>query len=366
MLHAMTGQIIARMEQFAAASLRRPALTLAIVAVVLILDHFILGPYSYLKWHDLGEQHFTRYLVIANTFEKFGRYYWFPYGAGGVDLLSNGFRFTDFFFLFFKIFPYWLVIPALRLIQLFIAGWFMYLLCRDSLKFPVCAALAGGLFFQLLQMNLMEYYFGFGALPLLAWALERLARRTGWAPWVGVAGLGIAYSLGATVHLAMFFTLPGLFAWLLLIRAVSFWRLVPLMTVFGIFCLLPQIDMVWAMLVNVPLSHRAQWDLSALNLAGFTRTVATQAFWLLPLIGLSGAGAVLAWRDGDKRPLILMALVAVMFASIVLEYPVRHFLGAHIKILRGFALARFAELAPFYLSIGAAWGLWLSARALKR
>ena len=362
----MAGQIITSMENFSAACVRRPALTFAIVAAIIILDHFILGPYSYLKWHDLGEQHFTRYLLIANTFEKFGRYYWFPYGAGGVDLLSNGFRFTDLFFVFFKIFPYWLVIPVLRLIQIFIAGWFTFLLCRDSLKLPLGAALAGGLFFQFLQLNLMEHYFGFGALPLLAWALEKLVGRTGWIPWLGVAGLGISYSLGATVHLAMFFTLPGLFVWLWLIRAVSFWRLVPLMTVFGIFCLLPQMDMIWAMMDNAALSHRAQWDLSGSNFGSSALSALDRSLQLFPLIVLSATGAVLARRDGDRRPLILFALAAGMLASIILEYPARHFLGGYVEILRAFALSRFAELAPFYLSIGAAWGLWFLTRANKR
>lgn len=349
-----------------AACARRPALTFAVVATVIILDHVILGPYSYLKWHDLGEAHFTRYRLIAETFDKFGRYYWFPYGAGGVDLLSNGFRFADLFFVFFYFLPYWLVIPVLRFVQLFIAGWFTFLLCRDSLKFPVGAALAGGLFYQFLQVNLMEYYFGLGALPLLAWALERLVRRAGWGAWLGAAGLGIAYSFGATVHLAMFFTLPGLFAWLWLVTALPFGRLLSMMMVFGVFCVLPQADMIWAMMENAPLSHRAQWTLVAPDLRSAVGAVSDFAWPLFPVMILSVIGVVLALRKNQSRPLVLVVLAAATLAAIALDYPVRIFVGAYIGLFRGFAISRFAELAPFYLSIGAAWGLWLLTDAIDR
>ena len=247
----------------AAACAERPMRTFVLVALVFSAEHFFLGPFSYLDWHDLGNSHYPLYSIISESTKSYGIYYWQPFVGSGVDLMAQGHRVLDFFTSAISLLPGWLAIGALRFLQLFIAGWFTYRLCRDSLGLSRPASLAGGLFYAFLQRNLMEHYFGFGALPFFAWALERLHGRAGWSAWALAALLGVGYSLTANLPLAMIFTLPGLFAWLFLVRRLDDWRLVGLMAVFSLFCLPAQAEMTVSMLLNAPLSHRAHWDLGA-------------------------------------------------------------------------------------------------------
>ncbi|MDH5750318.1 MAG: YfhO family protein [Rhodospirillales bacterium] len=343
---------------------RHPAILFLVISLILVLDHFILGPFSALKWLDIADSHFVRYLMMSKSMETYGPQYWYPYQAGGVDLLANGYRNLDPFLFFFKVLPHWLVIPVLRFIQLFIAGWFTFLICRDYLKLSTGAALMGGLFFQFHQLNLMEHYIGFGAFPLLIWATERLYPRRGWLPWIGMAGIGVAYGLASTVHLAILFTLPGLFAWMWLVRGKALRRIFPLIVVLGAFSLLPQIEMLWAMAENALFSQRIQWDYSLPYFQYSGGKLLFQLFKLLFLIFLAFIGVGFALREGSYRPLILILLTALAFSMIILDDFLSQFLGAYFTPLRGFHFFRYAHLAIFYVSVAAAVGIWhLSKRA---
>ena len=348
----------------AAACAERPMRTFALVALFFSAEHFVLGPFSYLDWHDLGNGNYPLYSIISETTKAYGVYYWQPFAGSGVDLMAQGHRVLDLFTGAFLLLPGWLATGGLRFLQLFIAGWFTYRLCRDSLGLSRPASLAGGLFYAFLQRNLMEHYFGFGALPFLAWVLERLHGRAGWTAWALAALLGVGYSLTANLPLAMVFTLPGLFVWLFVVRRLGDRRLIGLMAVFSLFCLPAQAEMAVSMLMNAPLSHRAHWDLESPPFDKQKYLFLVLLWRYLPLVLLTAAGAVLA-RRRDRSPLIVAGVVAGVFAIMALQQPLRLMAGTELGLLRSFNLTRFGELLPFFLSVGAAWGLHEISR-LKR
>ena len=55
--------------------------------------------------------------------------------------------------------------------------------------------------------------------------------------------------------------------------------------------------------------------------------------------------------------MILSGVVAGVFTIMALQQPLRLMAGTELGLLRGFNLTRFGELLPFFLSVGAAWGL---------
>lgn len=331
----------------------RPGLVIVAAALILVADHLVLGPYSYLEWHDMGDSHVSFYMTLADTVGRYGIYYWFPYIGSGLDILSNNLRMVEVFTIGFVLLPDWLVMAVMRLAQYVLAGWFTYRLCRDHLALGATASLAGGLFHLLLQKNLLEFYFGYGALPLMAWALERLYRRAGWTAWAGAALLGAAYSLSATANLVLIFTIPGIFAWLVLVRRILDWRLTALFCVFAAVCALAQADMLVAMLLNAPLSQRAQYSLDTVRESFL---LSDNIIRLLPLIALSLAAAVLA-RRRDATPSVIVAIVVAIFAVVELTDVLRGVAASLVDVLRGFKFDRFKHLLPFFLSVGAAWGL---------
>ncbi len=332
----------------------RPTVTYLIVALVLTSDHYILGPFSFVEWHDLGNAHFARYAAIADAVRTHGVFYWYPFAGTGVDMQSNGFRFADIYFLSFIVLPDWLVIPVLRLAQLMLAGWSTHRLCRDSLALTPEASLAGGLFYMFAQLNFMEHYFGLGALPLVVWSLERLHARRHPSSWAWVLLLGLAYGFCAHLHLTIAFTVVGLLAWMVLVCHLRDGRTLALLIVFFAGCLVAQADMVIAMLANAPISQRTgHLPGSAALTAGDLAWLGDAAVRYLPLIVLVLFGLALAGRGG-RMPLGIAASIVAFSVIAIVDRPVRAGLGDVLGPFRGFHMNRFGEQIPFFLSVGAA------------
>ena len=335
---------------------RRPFVFFALVSLVIVLDGLILGPYSYIEWHDLGDSHFPRYHILSTDIFKHGFFYWYPYSASGIDLLSNGMRITDIFEITFIILPDWLTIPFLRFCQYLIAGYFCYLVCLKNLSISKRASFLAGLCFLLLQLNKVEFYFGLGAIPLLVWALEWIRERhKGWRLVLFPALIGVAYSFVAPAHLSIIFAVPVIIAWFFVVRGYWDWRTFGLLTVFGAFSVIQQMDMVLAMVLNSPLSFRALVDINAPPYTTIESNVLTflRRYWGLIVVAMTGSA--IAWRQ-DKTLFRLLAVVGAILFIVYFENGIRAFVSQNVRFLNGFNIYRLGETLPFVVSIAVALG----------
>jgi hypothetical protein len=335
---------------------KHPEKLYLLVAILIVADHILLGPYSYLKWHDLGDSHFTRYLSLAESFSKFGSYNWYPFAGSGVDNLATGYRFWDVYFISFLFLPDWTVIPLLRIVQIFIAGYFTYRLCRDNLRLSIEASIFGGLFFATLQPNLMEYYFGLGALPFLAWVIEKYCYRPGLLIWLCAPLLGAVYAFFAPGHLTVPYMIPGLWAWLVLVRMLPIGRSTFLIMALSAVCIALQLDLFTAMIVNSPFSHRSAWNINLPYYDRYWSDIVELIIPILPLLCLCFAASALTIKR-NVSPAILVGLICIIFSLAYFGITIRRELGPIFPILRGFTIYRVVDTLPFFTCMGAAWGL---------
>jgi hypothetical protein len=357
-----------RIAGWTAALLAHPGRTLFAFALLATVDHWILGPYSYLRWHDLADSHWPRYVAMAQTLSEHGIFAWLPHLAGGGDNAAVGYRLLDAFLGAFILLPDWTVVPLFRIVQVFGAGWFMWRLCRDDLDLDAAPALLSALIIAGLQANLMEHFIGFGAVPLLVWSLARLHdRRDGWA-WPLAALLGAAYGIGAPAHLNHPFVLPVVFLWLFAVAGRRDVRLVLLTALTGAGAFAVQVDMLVALSANAPISQRAFWDLSHPYHDRYSKAGWGMIQALTPLLAVTIAAAC---TPGAGRHVRATAIVAVLVIVVVLvQFPVKRALAEHLGFLSGFTFSRFADLLPFVLAAGAGLAFatvrtWAAARGLS-
>lgn len=73
------------------------------------LEYIGIGPYSYIRIHDLGDSHLPLYLTFIRNFLKYGMTYWNQYAVCGFDYLSaTGTEIFHLNSILFLIFPGWI------------------------------------------------------------------------------------------------------------------------------------------------------------------------------------------------------------------------------------------------------------------
>jgi hypothetical protein len=338
------------MNGFIKKFVNRPGLLFLLIAAIMVLPNFIFGPHSYVRWHDFGDATFPRYQALSQSFQTYGIHYWYVSG-GGVDLLSNGTHFFNVFFAAFSLLPPWIALSALRVGSYFFAGYFMYRILREHVGLKPWVGVMGGLFFIAVGNGFpnMNNFFGIGAIPFLLWSLNRLHGRSVWVAYSGAGLLGVAFSLTAFIHMTGL-VLPIIFGWLLFNRGDERWRLTMIFMTFGAFALLTQLDMLAAMVVNMPLSHRNGWDPQGGNLDPFFQW-ALQPLYLLPLTG------VLHPRTRDRWGIFIVGTILVLLAICALEQPLRMIVGGYLPFLKSYNFSHLMKPMPFLVAASAAWGL---------
>lgn len=334
---------------------RKPGTFFLFLALILTADHWVLGPYSYLEWHDLGNSHVPRYMFAAEYFLTHFRTTGWLEAGGGVDLLANGISFQNLFFISFVLLPDWLVIPLLRIVQLFCAGYFMTIvLKRDMHLSPFCAAV-GGLIFFLLQDHLHEHYFGIGLIPLiLHLAGHPLAKSLKYLILFSFFA-GVAQGAGAYIHLTIPFVFPFLFLYSLILSEIGKLKTVLFYTVAtAVVCAL-QFEAVMAMAGEAALSHRQFMQFQSVSfLEGLGNQISRLDLiggFAIGVLGLFARG----WAEKGLLTLFVLSAAAILLAS--LSGTISAFLGLISPIFSGFSTARFAVVLPFLSAALAACGM---------
>lgn len=334
----------------------RPVGFFLFLALALAAQSYVLGPYSYLRWQDLGDSHISRYLILAKFFHEQGLTYWYPYAAGGVDQLSNGVRFFDAFFLLFYLFPGWLAFAIIRIVQFYVAGDYMRRILEEQAGVDRAGAMIGGACFVFLQPYLLEQFFGLGAVPLVIWAMARLHGQGLGRGALLAALAGLLFSAVSYTHLTTIFFFPCIMVWLWFVAGRGDWKMVVLLGCFGLSYVLAQADMIAAMALNSATSHRLHWDLSAPPWNHAVDSIETVTIQSLYFYAFSILAICLGARI--RFPRMLLATTVGLFLIAWLQYEIRLVLPQSLGALKGFNMLRFLQFLPFLwaAAIGWAWG----------
>jgi hypothetical protein len=332
-----------------------PCSIYAIMAAIIVADGVILGPFSYLRWHDLGDSHVSRYVaLVQRVHDGMGFALWYPEAAGGVDILANGARYFDGFFLLFNLMPAWLAVGVMRFAQMLIGAIFMNRILREHAGLSYIGAFFGGLAYLVLQRNLLELYFGVGAIPFVLWALVRLHEKPRLRGYLGAAVLGAAWSIFSFMHLTFMFCIPGMACWLWFVARRFDIRMVGLLATLGFAYGLCQADMLVSMVVNSSLSHRTHWDLSLPPWPLVADLILSQAFSSIEYGVLAGIALILGARSRFIR--IVLVLITITLAVSLLQYHIRLVLPERLNVLKGFNMYRFVEFLPVLWAAALGWG----------
>ena len=324
---------------------QNPARTFCIIALVVCMPYYALGPFSFFPLHDLGDSHFTRYASYSTDSLNFWNIsYWSRFAAGGNDFFANGQRPYDGFAVMFLLLPDWLVITILRALHLFLTGYFTWRILRDFADVSPALALAGAVLMLSAHHVLLEFFIGYGMVPYLLWQLPKLARSR-WLILTSVTALiGLFHGWLSMYHLTVYLVVPFIFLWLLFMAQAPFSRTLATTVIFTSFALIPQIEMLGAMVMNAPLSHRA------------VRYVTNSPLDLSSPYLLIPAAIIVIGLFLNKfrhRVLIWSAVSTVTFLSFAVSLSILKTTVPNIPdVLRTISYQRIAEVLPFSLFIG--------------
>ena len=327
----------------------------------LAIAYFGFGPASYVRIHDIGDSNLPARLALAN--HQSG--YWNPQGAAGTDRLGTGFT-GEADSLLYVFLPGWLAYGLFMWLQRFVAGYFTFRLLRESLGLDLGPSLFAGLSYALFAQNTINVagftlYDGLAlpGLPFLLWSLSRLEAGQDCRQFFFAAGLGILLSITAHFSFAIFL-MPVVFFWFLFVMPrlrVRFWLMLLLLVGVWLLCEMP---VLWANFLNAPLSHRADWDLSAPFYGGWQGKVSLASSLARDnalALGLALGG--LAFSRGRDRRLLSLSVAAVLCLGFVAGSYSVYQITSHLGLLAGFQFDRLYLVVPFLATIAGGVGLHL-------
>lgn len=337
----------------------RPGVLFLLLALWLSLEQWGLGPYSYMPIHDIGDITFPRLLMLASApfLEKVC--YWLPGMACGVDRLSNDLLYTHVYALAFRFLPGWFACGAMAVLQGFLCSYFAYRLAKEGAGLSEVPALFTGFALVFYTDLSPGYQMAYVLLPFMLWSFERICSKPWPAALFGVIGLGLLNASCTSAVTALPFCLMGFWLWFGFIRRCLSVRFIALLCVFTAVSLGAHIVEVWAIVLNAPWSHRADWTP--------LRPSAVDMFWgafgavKIPLL-LAVAGLVSSRGRAPRLKAFLGVFLFCTLGAQILEL-VKAPAGAYIGFLKGFNFVRLERIGPLFLILAAAEALaWLPWR----
>lgn len=328
----------------------RELLLFLVVASWLGLEYLALGPFSYIRIHDTGDYFIPLHLQTTRDLLKHGITYWFPYMGAGVDRLSQDVSYVHLNEIAFLILPGWLAYQLIVFVQLFLAGYFTYRVCRDFLDVSKLGSVYAGIVYAQSYTFVNGYVYlhlGFAGFPFIIWAIEKVfdLRKDSSYSWPWIILLGGLYSSGSSIAYSLPFTLSMSLLWFTFVRrigSIRFWLL------FCVFCTVAvalHVPQIWSLLSNRPISHRADWDWVA-DFGAFQyglRSLRRVSVVFL-VIALAG-GVVTRLRNRTFNWLLGLG----MFCSLGVGF-VNH-LMRYLGFFRGYRFDGFYELTSLFVAL---------------
>lgn len=343
--------------------LRQEQKVLALIVIWSSVQFFVLGKYSFALFGDELDSVFSH--LMGNKFTDCNRCLWYPFAASGTDQLSLGYT-PDFDRILVQLLPGWLAYQIRHVVQIIAAVTGVFIMSRRffGLTNPgayFAAFITGhALSFSYLHASAEAF------LPLLILTISWLVK----APTISVrwvSALAVCAIYATTTHINFFVGFPFIIItiWFLIVERkyhVRDWLII-----FGLclFCMLFRIQDIYALLINAPLSHRADWqhyNLSFLESLydGTSRVVKSSfdvrmsfsyvyniAFDALPFLGpVAFAGIALGWRS-DSRILRLGLFTGSLALAEILLPVAKFLLYDYIAAMRGFSMNKLWQMSTF-------------------
>jgi hypothetical protein len=298
---------------------------------------------------------FPAEILAARDWLDFGLSYWRPQLACGIDafMLVNSHTIR---LLFYTLFSPWLSHGLAMWLNLFVAGYFTYRLCRDCLRMDLPPSIFAGLSYTTV-FNCSETLLNvltFSMIPFYLWAIERSMVWQIWPRFVTAGGLGLLAGL-----LSMFtnFTLPfclWMLVWFLLVRDKKTLTLLLSLFVFTAAAVIGSMPQLWPLWLNAPYAHRT------LRLA-FVPEETINLFLRLKLEYVLLFAGLWACRfaDGPAKKLFYMAILVTICGQL-LTFLLSPF-SDHLGVLKGITYNHFSDAATFFVLIAGAYGLQMLA-----
>jgi len=327
------------------------------------LEYIGAGPFSYIRIHDTGDSTIPLYLSFVQNIFKYGMTYWNQYTVCGIDRFANGPDIFHLNTLLFLIFPGWIAYQILVLLQLFIASYFTYRLCRDVLKLEEIPSIYAGIFFPLFFDELICFSLGIAGFPLLLWGMEKIYAREQKIKYLYIIILGTLYSLSSSFTGVLPFVLPLALLWFIFVRRKYSFKFLFFFAIFCFSTVIWYIPTILALLKNAPLSHRVFWvrpdSITLDSLMAFFGAVRRHLMinrnGLIP-ISLAAIGIYFS-KLKDRNFIINLSLLMVCAVIGPLTEPLSPYINKMFPFLHGFQADRFYLLAPFFWAIVGAYGL---------
>lgn len=243
-------------KNFFSSICQRPAILLLVFCIWVFFEYFFLGPYSYLNIHDNADSHQPRYIWIASQLAKGNLPFNFPQYAGGVDVLGNGTRYFDLVTIFHLIFPPWFAATAVFISQGFTACYFTFLLANKHLKLSLSSSVIAGAFAGIFQAQQLDFGLAFAQFPLLILIFERITKLD-YKKLLFCSvllGLWIAFTVPLTIYILI---LPCIILWFFSFQRASLKKFLLIIITSTLILVSFQIQFLISLLINSPLSHRA-------------------------------------------------------------------------------------------------------------
>jgi len=356
--------IFSKFQELLNKLIERPCLLFGLFAFLLSFDFFILGPFSYVYTVDCGDWNLPMY-ISAHRFHSLGNY-WNHSVACGVDALSSLADYSNIFqitHLFFSSLPGWFAYGLIMFLQRFLAGYFTYKLCRDCLKLEQLPSIYAGLIYAAYNFFRKDFVlhdlFAEPGLPLVLWSLERISvkeiKEKG--KYVLAFLLGTFLSFSSFFVLATPFLLAIIFVWFLLVRKKFNRSFLVLLGIFSFAAVIWKIQVVWALVLNVPFCDRANdllpfWGESQIK--WFINNVII-LFLQVPFILILSS----LFLSRFKHKELLSCFICLICTHLV-GYGVggvMPFIQQYMGFLKGFGFDRFILYIPFWVSICGAYSL---------
>ena len=340
----------------------------------LAFEYLAFGPSSFVRIWDNGDNYMPARIAQGQMLADGKFPYWSPQWASGVDLLASGLSpLLDV--MLFAFMPGWLAYGLVMWLQRFVAGYFTYRLLKDVLHLDILPSLYSGLVYALLYQSTMDYWhaagftlfdgLGLPGFPFILWAFACVDLQKKYLPYLYAAGLGALFSITSYYQFSLFF-IPLIWYWFMFVTPRSTSKFWGMLILFTVFWLLSEWPVIWATLLNAPLSHRADWVPGGPIpvIEGWAHQVVylRQLAWDNKLsLGIL-AIAMIVFRSRDRRLLALagaMILGLGFFISIAfIQINFCQYLG----FLSGFDFGRVRNFFPFLLIVLAGVGLHVIGR----
>ena len=329
------------------------------------LEYIGAGPFSYIRIHDTSDSSIPLYFSYVQNLYRYGMTYWNQYAVCGFDHLATAVK--DIFhlnILLFLIFPGWIAYQILVLLQLFIASFFTYRLCRDILKLEEIPSIYAGIFSSLFFNETICFSLGIAGFPLLLWGIEKIYNEAQKNKYLYIIILGTLFSLSSSISQTLPFVLPLVLLWFIFVRRKYSFKFLFFFAILCFSTVIWYIPTILALLKNAPFSHRAFWPTLNSTVLGYSWRSFFNAIRSHLMINISGLVPISLAAIGiyfsklkDRNFTIILSLLMVCAVIGPLTKPLSPYIEKIFPFLHGFQADRFYFFAPFFWAIVGAYGL---------